>query len=132
DDEALNAMVATDLSEYFGREHVFQLPVSAHRAADFLTRVPILFDSSATHEALLSRIEAGDEVSVVEQAEANGGGDRHAGLGPDGIAMFIVTPGKHLQILVSGDESKLEAGQELLGLIDSGATDPRGPGRSPP
>ena len=36
DDEALNAMVATDLSEYFGRGHVFQLPASERRAAAFL------------------------------------------------------------------------------------------------
>ena len=28
DDEAFNAMVAADLSEYFGRGHVFQLPAS--------------------------------------------------------------------------------------------------------
>ena len=28
DDEALNAMVATDLSEYFGRDRVFQLAAS--------------------------------------------------------------------------------------------------------
>jgi len=126
DDEALNAMVATDLSEYFGREHVFQLPVSDRGAADFLTRVPILFDGSATHETLLSRIEAGDEISVVEPTAANGGDDRRAGLGANGIAMFILTPGKqhHLKVLVSGDGSTLEAGQELLGLIESGHTPP--------
>ena len=35
-----------------------------------------------------------------------------------GIPMFIHTPGKHLHILVAGDQSALEAGQELLGLID--------------
>jgi NhaP-type Na+/H+ or K+/H+ antiporter len=105
DDEALNAMVATDLSEYFGPGHVFQLPVSDQRAAAFLSRVPILFDSSATHKALQSRIEAGDQVVVAEPT-----------LGDDGIAMFIHTPGKALQVLVAGDSPSLEAGQELLGL----------------
>ena len=54
DDEGFNAMVATDLSEYFGRGHVFQLPVSDRRAAAFLARVPILFDGSATHQELLT------------------------------------------------------------------------------
>ena len=48
DDEALNAMVATDLSEYFGRDRVFQLPVKDEQTADFYTRVPVLFDESAT------------------------------------------------------------------------------------
>ena len=72
DDDALNAMVASDLSEYFGRGHVFQLPVGERRAADFLARVPILFDDSATHEALLRRIEAGDDISVTEPAGAKG------------------------------------------------------------
>ena len=38
DDDALNAMVATDLSEYFGRGHVFQLPVSERREAAFLVQ----------------------------------------------------------------------------------------------
>src|SRR5262249_26797310 len=126
-DEALNAMVATDLSEYFGREHVFQLPVSERREADFLSRARILFDGSATHDALLSRIEAGDEISVAEPADANGGKDRRADLGADGIEMFILTPGKHLHILVSGDRPALEVGQELIGLIDSGQPSASGP-----
>jgi len=39
-------MAATDLSEYFGRDRVFQLPVKDERAGDFLTRVPVLFDDS--------------------------------------------------------------------------------------
>ena len=74
-DEALNAMIATDLAEYFGRGHVFQLPVTDGRAADFYTRVPVLFDDSATHEQLLARIEAGGEITVAEATGGNGGTD---------------------------------------------------------
>ena len=81
EDEALNAMVASDLSEYFGRGHVFQLAVSDRQAAAFLARVPILFDASATHEALLTRIKAGGEISVAEPAGADGGDDRRRGPG---------------------------------------------------
>ena len=109
-------MVATDLSEYFGRGHVFQLPVSEQRAAAFLSRVPILFDGSATHEELLTRIEAGGEISVAEPAGANGGKDRHAGLGANGIAMFVLTPGKELAVVAAGDRTELHEGQELIGL----------------
>src|SRR4029453_5604281 len=98
DDEAFNAMVATDLSEYFGRGHVFQLAVSGRRAAAFLARVPILFDSSATHQELLTRIEAGGEISVAEPAGTNGGTDRRAGRGPNGIAMFLRPPGKGVEL----------------------------------
>jgi NhaP-type Na+/H+ or K+/H+ antiporter len=116
EDEALNAMVAADLSEYFGRERVFQLPVSERRAAAFLSRVPILFDGAATHAALLSRIEAGDEISVAEPAAAAGGNDRRADLGANGIAMFVLTPGKELRIVAAGDRTEVHEGQELIGL----------------
>ena len=109
-------MVATDLSEYFGRGHVFQLAVSERREAAFLSRVPILFDGSATHEALLTRIEAGGEISVAEPAGANGGKDRRAGLGANGIAMFVLTPGKELGVVAAGDRTELHEGQELIGL----------------
>ena len=109
-------MVATDLSEYFGRGHVFQLAVSERRAAGFLARVPILFDGSATHQELLTRIEAGGEISVAEPAGTKGGTDRRAGLGANGIAMFVLTPGKELDVVVAGDRTKLHEGQELIGL----------------
>jgi NhaP-type Na+/H+ or K+/H+ antiporter len=116
DDEAFNAMVATDLSEYFGRGHVFQLAVSERRAAGFLARVPILFDPSATHQELLTRIQAGGEISIAEPAGAKGGTARRAGLGTNGIAMFVLTPGKELDVVVAGDRTELHQGQELIGL----------------
>ena len=116
EDEALNAMVASDLSEYFGRGHVFQLPVGERRAADFLARVPILFDNTATHEALLRRIEAGEDISVTEPAGANGGQDPRARLGANGIAMFVLTPGEKLDVVAAGDRTELQEGQELIGM----------------
>ena len=116
DDEAFNAMVATDLSEYFGRGHVFQLAVSERRAAGFLARVPILFDPSATHQELLTRIQAGGEISIAEPAGAKGGTAPRAGLGTNGIAMFVLTPGKELDVVVAGDRTELHQGQELIGL----------------
>ena len=58
DDEALCAMVATDLSEFFGSDRVFQLPPKDELAADFYTRVPVLFNESASHKEILARIEA--------------------------------------------------------------------------
>jgi hypothetical protein len=108
-------MIAADLSEYFGRGHVFQLSPGGPAAA-FLARVPILFDASATHEELLTRIEAGGEISVAEPAGANGGNERRAGLGANGIAMFVLTPGKELGVVVAGDRTEPHEGQELIGL----------------
>ena len=116
DDEAFNAMVATDLSEYFGRGHVFQLPLSEQRAAAFLSRLPILFDASATHERLLTRIEAAGEISITEPTGTNDAGDRHAGLDANGIAMFVLTPGKELDVVAAGDRTELKEGQEVIGL----------------
>jgi NhaP-type Na+/H+ or K+/H+ antiporter len=121
DDEALCAMVATDLSEYFGRDRVFQLPVKDGPAADFLTRVPVLFDDSASHDELLARIEAGAEIAVAEgPAGANGETDLRARLGADGMPMFVHTPGKDLRVVTAGDEPTLESGQELIGLNGRG------------
>ena len=88
DDEALNAMVATDLSEYFGREHVFQLPASDGRTADFYTRAQVLFDDSANHDELLSRIKAGAEITVTE-APAAGKNGKDAGARPGGHAADV-------------------------------------------
>ncbi|MGZ6667471.1 MAG: cation:proton antiporter [Solirubrobacteraceae bacterium] len=117
-DEALNAMIATDLSEHFGRGRVFQLPVTDGRAADFYTRVPVLFDDSATHDELLARIEAGGEIVVAEApAGTNGETDIRTRLGATGMPMFVLTPGKDLHVLAADDRPPLQAGQELIGLI---------------
>jgi hypothetical protein len=40
----------------------------AERAADFLTRVPVLFDKSANHQELLTRIEASAKIAVATGA----------------------------------------------------------------
>jgi hypothetical protein len=117
-DEALNAMIATDLSEYFGRDRVFQLAPSDERTADFYTRAQVLFDDSASHDELLSRIKAGAEITVTEAPAAgkNGkdaGADRAATL-----PMFVHTPRKDLRILTAGDQPDLETGQELISLIE--------------
>jgi NhaP-type Na+/H+ or K+/H+ antiporter len=116
-DEALNAMIATDLSEYFGRDRVFQLPVTDGRSADFYTRVPVLFDDAATHDELLARIEAGDKIAVAQAAGANGETDIRARLGATGMPMFVHTPGKDLHVLAAADWPPLKPGQELIGLI---------------
>jgi NhaP-type Na+/H+ or K+/H+ antiporter len=115
DDEALNAMIAADLSEYFGRDRVFQLPVKAGQAVDFYTRTQLLFDASANHDLLAARIDAGDEIAVSHPNRAGNSGVSDS-LGHDGIPMFVYTPGQHLRILVAGDKVSLEPGQELIGL----------------
>ena len=120
EDEALNAMVATDLSEYFGRDRVFQLAVKDDRTRDFYTSATILFDDSATHEELLAQIKAGGKITVTE-APANG--KKTAGNGAGGAAdlpMFVHTPGKDLQVLAAGDHPTLGVGQELIGLVKGG------------
>ncbi len=48
EDKALNAMIATDFSEYFGRAHVLQLPVTDGPGRAARARVPVLFGNSAT------------------------------------------------------------------------------------
>ncbi len=117
DDPALDAMIATDLAEYFGRDRVFQLPVEPAPGADFYTRAQLLFHDSATHDALAARIEAGAKIAAVP-APTTGKRDVGANVGADGIPMFVHTPGKQLRILTAGDRPALEAGQELIGLIE--------------
>ena len=122
DDDALDAMIATDLSEYFGRDRVFQLPVKPGGTADFYTRVRLLFDESATHDALASRLAAGARITLAPPAPSPARADIRDRLGAAGIPMFVHTPGKRLQIVASGDRPLLETGQELIGLIDGGQT----------
>ena len=117
EDEALNAMIATDLSEYFGRDRVFQLAAKDERTGDFYTRATVLFDDSASHEELLAHIKAGGKITVTE-APANG--KKGTGNGAGGavkLPMFVLTPGKDLQVLAAGDHPTLGIGQELIGLV---------------
>ena len=116
DDEALNAMVASDLSEYFGRGHVFQLAVSERRdggvprqGADSVRRL--------RHPRSAPDPDRGRWRDLGRRA--GGGGWRRrspAGLGANGIAMFVLTPGKELNVVVAGDRTELHEGQELIGL----------------
>jgi len=117
DDDALNAIVATDLSEVFGRDDVFQLPVADERGAEFYMRAAVLFDDSASHEELAARLEAGAEIVAVG-APAEGEAEIDALLGASGVPMFVHTPGVELRILTADERPALEAGQELIGLAD--------------
>ena len=116
EDEALSAMVATDLSEYFGRDRVFQLAVKDDRTRDFYTRTTVLFDDSANHDALLAQIKAGGKITVTE-APANGKGAGNGAGGAPDLPMFIHTPGTSLDVIAAGDHPALDVGQELIGLV---------------
>ncbi len=117
DDEALNAMIASDLAEYFGRDRVFQLVPKEDATADFYTRTTVLFDKSASHDELLAQIKAGAKITVTE-APANGKKGTGNGAGPAAdVPMFVHTPGKSLDVIAAGDHPTLEVGQELIGLV---------------
>src|SRR5262249_39705901 len=89
------------------------------RAADYYTRVTILFDDSASHDKLLARMEAGAEITSTRAATDDGRGtDIQARLNAGGIPMFVDTPGADLRVIAAGDRPKLEAGQALIGLVD--------------
>jgi hypothetical protein len=114
-------MLATDLSEFFGRERIYQLPIKRGRAADFYTRAQVLFDGSATHDHLAARLEGGAEIAVVDSPAAAGRTNIRDCLGIGGIPMFVFTPAKQLHIVTAGDRLVLSTGQELIGLIDRGS-----------
>ena len=116
EDEAISAMMASDLSEYFGRDKVFQLPVKDDRRRAFYTRAQVLFDESASHDELEARIKAGAEITVAEApADRKKGTGNGAGQAA-GLPMFVHTPGKDLQVLAAGDYPTVEGGQELISL----------------
>jgi hypothetical protein len=120
DDDGLNAMIATDLSEYFGSEHVYQLAVRDGRGADFYTRGQTLFDGSANYDRLAARLAGGARIASPPAATAREASVRDC-LGHDGIPMFIYTPGKALHIVTAGDHRTLEGDQEVIGLSDDGS-----------
>ena len=115
-------MVATDLSEYFGRDRVFQLAAKDERTGDFYTRARVLFDDSASHEELLAQIKAGGKITVIE-APADGKRTGNGAGGAADLPMFVDTPGKDLQVLAAGDHPTLGIGQELSAWSRAGSTD---------
>jgi hypothetical protein len=122
DEEAFDATISADLARNFGRDRVFQLPIhDGGKAAAFFTRVPVLFDTTADHDTLSGRIEAGAEVVAAPPVERETDiGDL---LGPGAIPMFVLTPGKQLRVLTADERPKLEAGQELVSLSAGRAGD---------
>ncbi|MGZ4287463.1 MAG: hypothetical protein ACXVHB_24760 [Solirubrobacteraceae bacterium] len=116
-DELLTAMIATDLCEYFGRDRVFQLPVTGGRAADFYTRVPVLFDDSATHNELLdgSRLVTRSQSPACQRERTRNAPPRSPGCrwDPDARTYSWEGPAR----LAAGDRPPHEPGQELIGPI---------------
>ena len=100
------------------RPGVFELAVTDGRAADFYTRVPVLFDVAATHDELLARIKAGGKITVAPPTPAKEAADPHAAPGATGMPMFVNTPGNDLRVLAAGERPPLEPEQELIGLTE--------------
>ena len=116
EDEALNAMIATDLSEYFGRDRVFQLAVKDDRTRDFYTRTTVLFDDSANHEELQAQIKAGGKITVTE-APANGKKSDRRRRGGETCPCSSTLRASDLRVIAAGDHPTLGIGQELIGLV---------------
>jgi hypothetical protein len=111
DDDGVNAMVAADLAEYFGRSHVYQLATGEEDESGFYIRAQVLFDASATYGELAARLEQGATVTGAKaQASA------HADLGEEAIPMFVLEAGAGLQILAAGNDPSPSPGDELIGL----------------
>jgi NhaP-type Na+/H+ or K+/H+ antiporter len=112
DDDGLNAMVAADLSENFGRDHVYQLATGEDDETGYYLRAKVLFDESATHEELAARLEQGarfESVKVGPKGEAE--------IDEEMIAMFVLGAEGELRIMVAGDEPELVPDSELTGLF---------------
>ena len=114
DDDGLNAMVAADLGDSFGRDNVYQLATSEEDDTGFYVRAQVLFDESATHDELASRLEQGAKVEASEV-----GSEGLVDVGEGRIAMFVYTPGVELRILTAEDEPRPDPGDELIALTDS-------------
>jgi hypothetical protein len=121
DDDSLNAMIATDLSEYFGSEHVYQLPVRDSPRAEFYSRGQTLFDGSANHDWLAARIASGAEITVLASPSPAGEANLRDHVAEGEVPKFVYSPGKQLHVVTAGDNLTLQVGQELIGLIDHGS-----------
>lgn len=114
DDDGLNAMMAADLGEYFGRRRVYQLATAEDDDEGFFLRAQALFDRSATDEELAGRLKKGARIKVVKSEPGDSAGF------PDGaIAMFVLEAGGELRILTAGDRPELEPGDQAIGLARS-------------
>ncbi|MFA9400964.1 MAG: cation:proton antiporter [Acidobacteriota bacterium] len=112
DDDGLNAMVAADLSENFGRDHVYQLATGEGDETGFYLRAKVLFDESATHQELAARLEQGTRIESVKV-----GPKGEAEIDEEMIAMFVLGAEEELRIMVAGDEPELVPDSELIGLF---------------
>jgi NhaP-type Na+/H+ or K+/H+ antiporter len=118
DDDGLNAMVAADLAESFGRDRVYQLATSEDDESGFYVRAQVLFDDSAAYDELASRLQQGAGVEGIEvQPEGR------ADLGEAAIPMFVLKAGQELRILAAGDQPDPGPGEELIGLARPGTSD---------
>jgi NhaP-type Na+/H+ or K+/H+ antiporter len=111
DDDGFNAMLAADLGQYYGRDHVYQLATSETDDTGFYVRARPLFDDSATHDELELRLERGARVAGVE-VDPQGRSD----LGEGAITMFVLKAGKELRIVTADARLELEPGDELIVL----------------
>lgn len=111
DDDGLNAMLAADLGEYFGRERVYQLATSEEDDTGFYVRAQVLFDSAATHGELGARLERGARVQSAEV-----GSEGHHDLDAGAILLFILKAHEELRILTADDVPQPDPGDELIAL----------------
>lgn len=111
-DDGFNAMLAADLGEYYGRGDVYQLATSEEDDTGFYVRARVLFDESASHEELDSRLGRGARIEILEGWLRNGAAEREAA-----IPMFVLKANQGLRILTAGEKPELEPGDELIGLV---------------
>jgi NhaP-type Na+/H+ or K+/H+ antiporter len=112
DDDGMNAMIAADLGEYYGRNNVYQLATSEEDETGFYVRAQVLFDESATHDELAARLERGTGVEGVE-VDVEG----RVRVDEEAITMFVLRAGEELRILTAGDEPELDPGDQVIGLV---------------
>jgi NhaP-type Na+/H+ or K+/H+ antiporter len=118
DSDELNSVLATDLAAFGGGGRVYQLapedPDDSGRGS-FFERAPLLFDRGATYAELSRRIEAGQTISTTAiESGAPAAGPN--GPAVPGTPLFVLTPGKRLDVVTADAPARPRAGQVVISL----------------
>ena len=108
-----NSLVGTDMVEAFDH-HLFQLPVGSGAAINLYERGRVMFDKSASYPNLDHQLRHGATIEAITIAEHEPPPNPRE---EDSIPLFVVTPGKSLQIVPALGRVKLRPGQVFLRLV---------------
>lgn len=127
--DAVNVLVAHRLEKTFGSANVYQVHPDLRTQQDRESHEHLggrfLFDESATHDHLVDWISAGGEVKATPLTEEFTFDQYVEVHGEHALPLFVITGAGTIEAMTVGRESKPEAGDVLVALVDADDDEPQ-------